>query len=262
MKNKKFEIEQVVEVGKASGAGGDDIVDGYKLATEVWGEDACSDYNGAAKAFAYLWRRFGPPWQGSDDYKDLVGYILTTPEPDVFLTLRLCVSGLKYSVGYLARTSIRGENEAAAIEWENKFRDWWWAQEVVLHPEYDKWKKWTKKRKEMISPKFWEDRTQPAIIKKAEKEIGKFPRRKYYDIKDWKKTRGVVHRVNAALVAAMKELLRPVYVRDVPINILGYCDHRQVYENAAEHSKYAGYGMNKEYLDKLIAEDEAKYGKK
>jgi len=39
-------------------------------------------------AFAYLWRRFGPPIYGSDPYKDLVSYLLTTKMEGVFLSCR------------------------------------------------------------------------------------------------------------------------------------------------------------------------------
>ena len=37
-------------------------------------------------AFTYLWRRFGPPTYGSDGYKELVSYVLTTKMEGVYLT--------------------------------------------------------------------------------------------------------------------------------------------------------------------------------
>lgn len=37
-------------------------------------------------AFAYLWRRFGPPIFGCDSYKELAQYILTTKKKGVWLT--------------------------------------------------------------------------------------------------------------------------------------------------------------------------------
>jgi len=36
--------------------------------------------------FAYLWRRFGPSIYGSDGYKELVSYVLTTKMKGVYLT--------------------------------------------------------------------------------------------------------------------------------------------------------------------------------
>jgi hypothetical protein len=256
---KKFEMKQVVEFKcKTRGAGGDDIVEGHDLAIEVWGEEACSDRNGGAKAFAYLWRRFGPPWHGSDNYKDLVAYYLTTPDPDVFLWLHPNGSGLKYAVGYIANVKIRDEMDAPIIKWEKDFENWWWKESQVKHPEWAGWKKWTKKRKEIAGHEYWEDRMKKTVIRKAEKEIGKFPRRPHVHLDGWKKAGPIVKRVNEALVAAMKELLRPVYVRDCPMNILGSCGESN---DAAKRSIYAGYGMNKEKLDEMVAEDVAKYGK-
>ncbi len=52
-------------------------------------------------AFAYLWRRFGPPFEGSDPHKDLVSYFLTTDMKGVLLYVRPCVSA-STSFGYSA----------------------------------------------------------------------------------------------------------------------------------------------------------------
>lgn len=51
-------------------------------------------------AFAYLWRRFGPPWLESDDYKELCQYVLTTPIPSVYLTVY--PTGSRCGMGFLA----------------------------------------------------------------------------------------------------------------------------------------------------------------
>ena len=57
----------------------------------------------------------------------------------------------------------------------------------------------------------------------------------------------------AALVEAMRELLRPVCVRDAAFNILGRCESD---DNEAPRSHYAGYGCPREALDAWVAEDE------
>ena len=252
---------------KTQGAGGDDIVEGYDLAIEVWGKEACSDREGGSKAFAYLWRRFGPPWHGCDNHKDLVGYHLTTPDSNVFLWIHLNESGLKYSVGYTANVKLRDEMNAPIIEWENIFKDWWWKQQEPKHPEWVAWKKWTKKRKEEVGHLYWEDRMKKTVIRQAAKAIGKFPKRVYTHLDGWKNQPegSVIRRVNEALVVAMTDLLRPVYIRDVPINILGHYPPNAVEgrENEAQRSKYAGYGLGdaRKHLDEMIAEDIAKYGK-
>ena len=56
--------------GGCTGASMSEICDGFALAYAVYGE--ALDDNSGLLAFAYLWRRFRPPWWGSDDHKDLV----------------------------------------------------------------------------------------------------------------------------------------------------------------------------------------------
>jgi len=51
-----------------------------------------------ATLFAYMHRRFGPPHIGGDDYKDLsAGWILTTPDADVFVEVSPSLSGTGFS---------------------------------------------------------------------------------------------------------------------------------------------------------------------
>lgn len=50
--------------------------------------------------FAYLFRRFGPPEEGSDPHKEIACWYLTTPDPDVILWVSPRPSGAKYSFGY------------------------------------------------------------------------------------------------------------------------------------------------------------------
>lgn len=48
--------------------------------------------------FAYMYRRFGPPHLGGDDYKDLsAGWMLTTPDQDVFVVVSPSLSGPGFS---------------------------------------------------------------------------------------------------------------------------------------------------------------------
>ena len=118
--------------GQVCGAASNDICDAHDLALEAWG-DACKDKNSGMLAFAYLWRRFGPPWRGGDDHKSLVDYYLTTPDEKVYLWVHLSCAGLFYSVGYMAATEIREERDRVVSEWHKRYEAWWWKQ----HPEYD-----------------------------------------------------------------------------------------------------------------------------
>lgn len=101
---------------------------------------------------AYLWRRFGPPWRGTDDYKKLAAWVLTTSDPAAFLELHL-TSWLSYSAAYSMDRDL-----------------------------YD----------------FGDTSAGP-------------------DLSNWRMVGRIVTRVNQALYDAMKELERPVYVRDVAI---------------------------------------------
>ena len=91
-----MQITQAKEIGfKTTGALSNPFVDGPRLAREAWG-DRTDRKNSGLLAMAYLWRRFGPPWWGTDRQKKLVAYVLTTNDPDVFLELNLG-SQLAYS---------------------------------------------------------------------------------------------------------------------------------------------------------------------
>ena len=55
---------------------------------------------GYGPLFVYLFRRFGPSEWGSDDYKQIACWMLTTPNPDVVLMVSPCVCGGRYPEGY------------------------------------------------------------------------------------------------------------------------------------------------------------------
>ena len=238
-------MEQVSKfTERVHGAAGDDIVDAHALAIEAWGE-RCEDNNSGLLAFAYLWRRFGPPWRGGDDHKSLVDYTLTTSEPDVFLWIHLSGSSLSLCTGYLALESVGEEHRKPFCDWEEAFYEWWWSQ----HPEFEPWEE-TEENKQKVSKMYWEDRVKTSIIDAAKEQIGPFPDR--HDPSKWRTIGGLVTRVNQALFDAMQELLTPVYVRDVPINLFGRCEDS---DTAAPRSKYAGYGVPQEAMDELIDND-------
>lgn len=50
---------------------------------------------------AYMVRRFGPPNHGSDDYKQICAWIVTTPQDGLYLSVSPSLSGPRYSFGYL-----------------------------------------------------------------------------------------------------------------------------------------------------------------
>lgn len=226
-----------------AGAAADDIVDGHALAIEAWG-DRASNKDSGLLAFAYLWRRFGPPWRGGDNHKSLVDYWLTTADPEVFLTLSLKGCGLALSVGYVANQTIRTEAHAPLNAWERRLREWW----LGRHPEIAELED-TEANHEIVSARYWKDRMNKELVDEAVLVIGEFPDSP--DSSKWRDDTGVVHRVNQALFDALKELERPVYVRDCPFNAFGRCE---AVGDSADTSKYAGYGIPREAMDAVIEE--------
>lgn len=243
---------------KCTGAGGDDIFDGTSMAVEALGEGAKGGNSGLL-AFAYLYRRFGPPFCGSDDHKDICGYQLTTDDPKVFLRIYPKASGLEYSVGYLAAEELHKERMEPLIEWGEKFENWWVARWQKDHQEddFEKFLEWPKEKQEELQDLYWSERYKKEVMDLAKIDIGEFPN--LHSSKHWREEEknSVKYRVNIALFNALKELLRPVYVRDVPINILGRCEPETKlgFRKPANHSKYAGFGVPKKAMDDWIKDD-------
>jgi hypothetical protein len=235
-------MKQAEDLIDTSGAGKDDICDAHSLSVEVWG-DRCKDNNSSLIALSYLYRRFGPPIWGSDSYKDLCAYYLTTEDPKIFLWLHLGGNGLFLSTGYVVKNEIIEEIHKPINEWWKAYKDWWCKQ----HPEFEEWED-TEENRKKASELFWNE--QEDLMDKAAEEIGKFPRRRS---ENWRENDGLIKHVNQVLFNAMKELERPVYIRDCAINIFGRCEDS---DDPAPVSKYAGLGVPIEEMDKMLEEDQ------
>jgi hypothetical protein len=231
-----------------TGARGGPWCDGHRLASAVYGPLA---ENSGFTAFAYLWRRFGPPWHGSDDYKDLGGYILSTPHPEVFLDIGLSGAGLEYSIGYLIPQTFEARlmKTDECVAWEHQFETWWLehklteAEGTVLsqgladeHPD-----------KQAVVKHYWDDRLNRAIVREAEQTLGPYPGHA---------ARDECPEIVENLMAALYELLRPTSVRDVYFNILGCVpDDYQDDKDTAPYSRYAGFGVPQDAMDALLAKE-------
>lgn len=242
-------MEQVTKFGgKIDGAKADDLVDGHKLALKVFGSKACKQRDSGIVAFAYLWRRFGPPFSGSDDHKDLCCYYLSTKDPNVFLWVSPRGSPLPHCFGYVARrkflTPLRAKVYAPKAKWDKLYEKWW----IKRHPEIEwkKWKTFTKERQKEIQELYWKERMDDeGVWAAAKKELPKYS---WIDDKAADPLREII-------CAAMRELLRPVYIRDVPINITGRCEDVVLPEaltKEAERSKYAGFGVPIRAMENMI----------
>jgi hypothetical protein len=69
-----------------------------------------------ASLFVYMFRRFGMPQSGSDPYKELACWYITTPDPAVALMVSPRPCGLYLSFGYLVNTDIYNYQTHSDIE--------------------------------------------------------------------------------------------------------------------------------------------------
>jgi len=63
-----------------------------------------------------MYRRFGIPVSGSDDYKEIACWYLTTPDPAVSLMVSPRPNGLRLSFGYLIDTNVYKYNTHDDVE--------------------------------------------------------------------------------------------------------------------------------------------------
>jgi len=201
-----------------SSASGSDIFDCEEVAQAAWGPRA-HDRNSGLTAFAYLWRRFGPSPSGCDGYKDLVSYTLTTPDPDVHLWLHLSGSALYLALGYSCAPSIRKAIDDVSHKWEAAWHEEY-CQRVIPDlddagfealPEEEK----TAHRTAYYHARYCTTDEGKALFEQIVEKIGRRSREPIDAAKA---------RVQGACILACKDLLRPVGIRDVSINIFGRCD--------------------------------------
>lgn len=200
--------------GRMTGASSSGIASCRDLAGEAWGERADTAEAGIA-SFAYLWRRFGPPPIGSDPHKDICTYYLGTPLDKCLLSVS--PRGCWIGVGYLIPEKMQHEIHRPTTEWWKRFGSF--------------------AAKNSDHKNIWDASTDKELMARAQKAIGPLPPRHYGD---WRKAPKLIRSINRALLDAMRELLRPVPVRDSTINILGICDP---WDADAPASELAGYGV-------------------
>ncbi len=200
--------------------------------------------------FAYLFRRFGYPNVGWDDYKNLVCYMLTTPLPNLFMRITPYVGDdVDLSFQFIAtdadRKAVRLWEDADRIAWESRRLDWVEARGLpAWMPE------WVEKCNEAVQRDFgvpvttWRDSLHwaemylghnrapegqfPEVVGFL-KSMGEFPeakpgiRRRIGNVSEWA-DHDPLKALAEAAIAAMKDLSRPVRVRDCAINAYGRAD--------------------------------------
>lgn len=172
---------------------------GRHLILDAYGEQAKAPNSGLI-AFAYLFRRFGPSLAAHDEYKQLAQYILTTADPEVWLTMYPTASGLQYSCGCLCTHARHDTLRAPITAWVAAAAEWLKANHGLTYREACL-------------------QQDGGMLKAAARAIGDIPRDNWSE--QWRDAPEAVRSFNQALYDALRELLTPVFVRDVDINILG-----------------------------------------
>lgn len=217
---KQLKYEDLKGEGIIGGSAAGPFADCAKLAAEVYEMDvlghlgletdplsdgererAKRESQSGLVAFSYLYRRFGEPSGKGDDYKVICEYIFTTPMKGLALWVSPSGSRLPLCIGHYYSQEI----------WD-RFNEPWYKlytrafeiakeQGVKLesgHPEMELWMQ------------------HKDIMEQATAETGWEP-----EPLDWRDGSDFRKKVNESLMTTMKELLRPVTIRDVSINILG-----------------------------------------
>lgn len=220
--------------------------------------------------FLYLFRRFGPPIHGWDEYKEAVGYLLETEHPKLYL--RISFRGAHSSFGYLLSEELESELLRESITplllWHEIFKNWCWEHyqffefypNEVFHPQLDP--------KELKTVDLWRSETGVTLDPFGTREFDRWIEQKreqlakLYEAINPRPPRqsplvegDMRSRVKAALIAAIEDLARPVRVRDVWISPTGQvASDDPIIAQEAERFKWAGYGITHDYYQKFEEE--------
>jgi len=195
------------------------------------------------EAFAYLFRRFGYPEYGWDDYKQLVRYHITTPMDGVILTVAPGTS-TKTSFGYMLRNNIEKkclfEQFRPLYYWKKKFKQWAAEQYRVI--PFDMFYVGTTNREINAAASAWMGVNHHVNGKPTKEEVESFYEYKrmqcdklraeysriegHYRRLDLWKWRSlpkeyISRQTMEAICVAIENLLIPVNIRDWYINIKG-----------------------------------------
>lgn len=215
-----------------------------------------------ATMLAYLWRRFGPPPTGWDPHKELVNYWLTTPVDGIAFGLACspsfesCGAGVSYAIDATWARRAREWESGEWSVWLRGFRRHLMTDEhdlpmaIVSLAERDD----IYALRERYSPPFIAQllRLHGDYVLKA----GPMPQINYFE--EWPgmefgfdrppvaidKLDPAPHRkILAAIEAGLRDLLRPVSIRDVYVNACGRVpDNSPLIRRAVPRFEDAGYG--------------------
>lgn len=219
---------------------GEDNLHGFGMSRELeTGEIAerlFGDEYSSGNAFLYLFRRFGYPISGWDEYKGAADYVLTTPMDGIYLWAMIKAGDhASYSFGirfseemYKKHDSLIHRYYSARVNLAAKHA---LKEGYPFVPIFEKWTKktariayaWSKANginaehpTEEEKKRFWNEMEKRKT--RAISELGAFVNPCAEPFHEFFRS------VNDALEVSLKDLLRHTYVRDVAINILGGVD--------------------------------------
>ncbi len=209
---------------------------------------ACGEHIEYGPLFAYLFRRFGYPNYGWDDYKELAKYILSTPLPDMVLKIvPYCGNSSDISFSFFitseAQRKIRNYELRDVLLWQQRMFDWvesnnklpgWLDNAMEYYKtqglQFDSWRDawdelatlhWNRQKpgkKPVALGYLWRRR-----IERAYSKVEAAPRPHYkrsYDWREWP-DEDLAKAYNQAAYEALLDLKRPVEVQDIFIDAFG-----------------------------------------
>jgi len=174
---------------------------------------------------AYCFRRFGPSPFGSDNYKEIVRWNLTTPLEDLFLSIS--INGLSrtqllfgYQMTHDLHLSLANEHQCEVETLHANFRTW---LREAHGEDYDDMKK---TMHETEGRELWSERWD--AFNAADSSPVSTP------LKD---------QAEAALLGTIQALKSPTWVRDVPIDATGGVSDEVAARGDCAPFEKAGYGV-------------------
>lgn len=253
-------------------ATGNDFTDAFNIAERVLGSKI---EQGAL--FAYLFRRFGNPNKGSDPDKELAAYLLTTTRPDMLLKISPYAGGnVSISFTFLVPLEVRNQcdnwmrrdrdaHQAAFLDWietENRVPDW--AEEAAEVMSQGDWPipdgvtGWRRMMPRISMMAYLGPRDDDPDEKVEAIRWFKSVREDYEatnpvppiqwrgnDVAAWEED-DPKKPYAEAMTETLRDLLRPVWIRDSAIGIFGAIDekHPEALGNSgpdADKAASAGY---------------------
>lgn len=242
MKTFKTQLPKFPKSGRLSGWAMADSVYPGEVARSVLGDDLDGNLLNS-----YLFRRFGFPNSGWDGYKDLSAYLLTTPMKGLYLGIHPVpykMTGLlsQVSAFYVRMTDrVRSDYEKTQCEYSRPsyefIRDW--AKDRFFAFVDDNRHLQVRPLEEGEEPvnlppwgecdEHWVFCLRFELVAIFRKERPDFdwstlgtPRKCGPQLDEWRDNpRDFIWDMNAAIEAAVRDLLRPTYVHDYNFNALG-----------------------------------------